>query len=241
MEGFTVKTYALMGRKLSECQPEELYESSVGMIIDEKEEMIRLIITPEARKKQREILIQQAADFNKKEFAGTFLVSHLENPDLVKAFLVEIKEGKEISTGEGVSADKKPKKKATKKKKKKGKKEEETTPEEVNIMERWDPELVKKLVAFLDGRPYAALQEIQDYLETTEGEAYWLTQDLIYIGTLPGRWVGYDDGSWFYQVISDQPLSKKKVKSKKSSTTKKATKTAETKTTQSKASKKKTG
>jgi len=225
MEGIIVKTYALVGKKLSECQPEELYEASLGMIVDEKEEMIRLIITPEARKKQREILIQQAADFNKKEFAGTFLVSHLENPDLVKAFLIEIKEGKDLSTAEKTS-EKKPKKKTRKKKAK----QEPQAEEEVNILERWDPELVKKLVSFLDGKPYAALPEIQEYLGTTEGEAYWLTQDLIYIGTLPGRWVGYDDGSWYYQIISDQPLSKKKKsKSKKSPSTKKTTKSAGTK------------
>ncbi len=74
MDGKLLKVYSLVGRKLVECSPDELLESQVGMILDEEEEMIRLVITRDARKKQREYLLQQTADFNKKEFAGTFLV-----------------------------------------------------------------------------------------------------------------------------------------------------------------------
>ena len=88
-----LKVYSLVGKKLVECPPEELMDAPVGMIVDEKEEMIRLIITPVARKKQRETLMQSTADFNMKEFAGTYLVSYLENPEIVKIFLDEIKKG----------------------------------------------------------------------------------------------------------------------------------------------------
>ncbi|GAI72879.1 unnamed protein product, partial [marine sediment metagenome] len=92
--------------------------------------------------------------------------------------------------------------------KKRGK--EEVVEVETSIMERWDPEAVKKVVSFLDGKLHATLVEIQEVIGLTEGESYYLTQDLIYIGTLPGRWVGYDDGQWIYQIISEQPLSKQK-------------------------------
>jgi hypothetical protein len=219
MDGIELKSYSLVGKKLIECAPDELLDSPVGMIVDEKEEMIRLILTPEARKKQREYLVQQSAEFNKKEYAGTYLVSHIENPGLVKVFLEEMKDIEEGKKVEEEKVDKKPKKK--KAKKKKGKQVEE--PEsEVHILERWDPDLVKKVVSFLDNKPHADLIEIQEHLEVTEGEAYWVTQDLIYIGTLPGRWIGYDDGRWVYQIISDQPLSKQK-KKKKAATTKKKT------------------
>ncbi|MCE7746695.1 MAG: hypothetical protein GPJ52_16325 [Candidatus Heimdallarchaeota archaeon] len=80
--------------------------------------------------------------------------------------------------------------------------------------------------------------DIQEVIGLTEGESYYLTQDLIYIGTLPGRWVGYDDGQWIYQVISDQPLSK--LTPKKTTTSKKKPKTsaAKTKSSTSKTTKK---
>jgi len=208
MDGLELKSYSLVGKKLIECTPDELLQTPVGMIVDEQEEMIRLILTPEARKKQRELLVQQSAEFNKKEYAGTYLVSHIENPSLVKVFLEEMKQGKEEEIV------KKPKKKSKKKQKK-----VEEAESEVHILERWDPDLVKSVVSFLDNKSHADLIEIQEHLNVTEGEAYWLTQDLIYIGTLPGRWIGYDDGRWVYQVISDQPLSKQKEKS----TTKKKT------------------
>jgi hypothetical protein len=210
-----LKVYSLVGKKLVECAPEELKDAPVGMIVDEKEEMIRLIITPEARKRQRESLMESSADFNMKEYAGTYLVSHLENPEIVNSFLSDI----------GKEEDKEPEPEPVKKKKKKGKKKksEEEVEVETSIMERWDPEAVKKVVNFLDGKSHASLVEIQEILGLTEGESYYLTQDLIYIGTLPGRWVGYDDGQWFYQVISDQPLSKqqpaKKPAKKKAKTT----------------------
>ena len=210
-----MKVYSLVGKKLTECLPDELYDSSVGMIVDEKEEMIRLILTPQARKKQREILMQQSAEFNKKEFAGTYLVSFLENPSIVNLFLKEIKEGK-TEPSEKKSVEK-PKKK--KKKKKKGQQEAAVVPE-THILDRWDSELVKKVVSFLDGKTHASLVDIQKHLKVTEGEAYWVTQDLVYVGTLPGRWIGYDDGSWHYQVITDQLLSKKKPAKK--TTTKKS-------------------
>ncbi|NHJ48961.1 MAG: hypothetical protein FK733_14340 [Asgard group archaeon] len=233
-----MKAYSLVGKKLIECAPDELLESPVGMIVDEKEEMIRLILTPDARKKQREVLVQQSADFNKKEYAGTYLVSHIENPELVKAFLEEMKQ---IQDGEAVpQEDVKPKKKPKRKKKAKTEEVEET---EKHILERWDPELVKKVVKFLDSKPHSTLVDIQEHLDTTEGEAYWVTQDLIYIGTLPGRWIGYDDGQWVYQVITDQPLSKQKTKpAAKKTTTKKTTTKKETtkKTTTKKTSTKKT-
>lgn len=220
-----LKVYSLVGKKLVECEPDELKGVPVGMIVDEKEEMIRLIITPEARKKQRESLMQSTADFNMKEFAGTFLVSYLENPEIVDSFLDEIKRGEDIE----------PEPEPAKKKKKRGKKKtdtEEVVEVETSIMERWDPEAVKKVVSFLDGKSYASLVEIQEVIGLTEGESYYLTQDLIYIGTLPGRWVGYDDGQWFYQILTDQPLSKQTIKKdtttkstpkKKATTTKKST------------------
>lgn len=227
-----MKIYSLVGKKLTECLPDELYDSPVGMIVDEKEEMIRLILTPMARKKQREILMQQSAEFNKKEYAGTYLVSFLENPSVVNSFLKEIKEDK--ATTEEVKEPEKPKKK--KKKKKKGEPEPQVETE-THILERWDKDLVKKTVEFLDGKQHASLAEIQKHLDVTEGETYWVTQDLIYVGTLPGRWIGYDDGSWYYQVITDQPLSKAKTKPapKKKTTTKKTTSAKKT-TTKSKTS-----
>jgi hypothetical protein len=219
----TVKAYSLVGKKLIECTPDELLETPVGMIVDEKEEMIRLILTPDARKKQREVLVQQSADFNKKEYAGTYLVSHIENPELVKVFLEEMKQMQEGETEP--KEEVKPKKKPKRKKKAKTVEEEET---EKHILERWDPELVKKVVKFLDSKPHSTLVDIQEHLETTEGEAYWLTQDLIYIGTLPGRWIGYDDGQWVYQVLTDQPLSKQKTKpAPKKTSAKKTTKKKE--------------
>ena len=216
-----LKVYSLVGRKLVECEPDELKDKPVGMIVDEKEEMIRLVITPVARKKQRETLMESTADFNMKEYAGTYLVSHLENPEIVNNFLDEIKKG------EGKEPEPEPVKKKKKRRKKKG--AEEVVEVETSIMERWDPEAVKRVVNFLDGKPHASLVEIQEVIGLTEGESYYLTQDLIYIGTLPGRWVGYDDGQWYYQVITDQPLSKltpKKTKAtpkKKTTTTKKST------------------
>ncbi|NHK32111.1 MAG: hypothetical protein FK730_12210 [Asgard group archaeon] len=229
MEGIELKSYSLVGKKLIECEPDELLGSPVGMIVDEKEEMIRLILTPEARKKQREYLVQQSAEFNKKEYAGTYLVSHIENPGLVKAFLQEMKDIKNGKIGEEEKVVKKTKKKA---RKKKGKQVEDAE-SEVHILERWDPDLVRKVVSFLDSKPHADLFEIQEHLEVTEGEAYWVTQDLIYIGTLPGRWIGYDDGRWVYQIISDQPLSmqkKKKTTTPKKKPTSKKKSDNETKT-----------
>jgi len=91
-----LKAYSLVGKKLVECNPEALLTTPVGMLVDEKDEMIRLIFTTEARKKQRELLTQLSAEFNKNEHAGTYLVSHLENPDLVKSILAELKTGKPI-------------------------------------------------------------------------------------------------------------------------------------------------
>lgn len=212
-----LKVYSLVGKKLVECEPDELKDKPVGMIVDEKEEMIRLVITPVARKKQRETLMESTADFNMKEYAGTYLVSHLENPEIVNNFLDEIKKGE----------DTEPVPEPVKKKKRRGKKKgaEEVVEVETSIMERWDPEAVKRIVNFLDGKPHASLVEIQEVIGLTEGESYYLTQDLIHIGTLPGRWVGYDDGQWYYQVITDQPLSKLTPK-KTTTTKKKSTKTA---------------
>ncbi len=217
-----LKVYSLVGKKLVECEPDELKDKPVGMIVDEKEEMIRLVITPEARKKQRETLMESTADFNMKEYAGTYLVSHLENPEIVNNFLDEIKKGE--------SKEPEPEPEPVKKKKKRGKKKgaEEVVEVETSIMERWDPEAVKRVVNFLDGKPHASLVEIQEVIGLTEGESYYLTQDLIYIGTLPGRWVGYDDGQWYYQVITDQPLSK--LTPKKTTTTKKKSTPAASKT-----------
>ncbi|MCK5183139.1 MAG: hypothetical protein KAQ95_02450 [Candidatus Heimdallarchaeota archaeon] len=218
-----LKVYSLVGRKLVECEPDELKDKPVGMIVDEKEEMIRLVITPVARKKQRETLMESTADFNMKEYAGTYLVSHLENPEIVNNFLDEIKKG------EGKEPEPEPVKKKKKRRKKKG--AEEVVEVETSIMERWDPEAVKRVVNFLDGKPHASLVEIQEVIGLTEGESYYLTQDLIYIGTLPGRWVGYDDGQWYYQVITDQPLSKltpKKTKATKKKSTPAASKTKAT-------------
>lgn len=217
-----LKVYSLVGKKLVECEPDELKDKPVGMIVDEKEEMIRLVITPEARKKQRETLMESTADFNMKEYAGTYLVSHLENPEIVNNFLDEIKKG------EGKEPEPEPE--PVKKKKKRGKKKgaEEVVEVETSIMERWDPEAVKRVVNFLDGKPHASLVEIQEVIGLTEGESYYLTQDLIYIGTLPGRWVGYDNGQWYYQVITDQPLSK--LTPKKTTTTKKKSTPAASKT-----------
>ena len=218
-----LKVYSLVGKKLVECEPDELKDKPVGMIVDEKEEMIRLVITPVARKKQRETLMESTADFNMKEYAGTYLVSHLENPEIVNNFLDEIKKGE----------DTEPEPEPVKKKKRRGKKKgtEEVVEVETSIMERWDPEAVKRIVNFLDGKPHASLVEIQEVIGLTEGESYYLTQDLIHIGTLPGRWVGYDDGQWFYQVITDQPLSKltpKKTTAKKKKSTPAASKTKAT-------------
>ncbi len=224
--------YSLVGKKLVECTPDELIDSPVGMIVDEKEEMIRLIVTPDARKKQRETLMQQSADFNKKEYAGTYLVSHLENPSIINLFLTEMKDAKESDAKEKLEPKKKLKKK---KKKKKGAEEVEET--ETAILDRWNPEIVKKVVNFLDGKPHAYLPDIQKAIGVTEGEAYWVTQDLIYVGILPGRWIGYSDGQWVYQILSEQPLSKKKTKkpaSPKKTTTSKSTK----KTTKSTSKKK---
>lgn len=216
-----MKVYSLVGKKLTECKPDDLIDASVGMIVDEKEEMIRLIITPDARKKQREVLMQQSAEFNKKEFAGTYLVSYLENPEIVNSFLKEIKEGKQDTKTKEKKSPKKPKKKKRKKKTDQSQEVEDDT----HILDRWDKDLVKNTVDFLDGKEYASLHDIQEHLEVTEGEAYWVTQDLIYIGTLPGRWIGYDDGSWYYQIITDQPLSKSQMKKKKKKkTTKKSSK-----------------
>jgi len=36
-----LKVYSLVGKKLVECEPDELKDKPVGMIVDEKEEMIR--------------------------------------------------------------------------------------------------------------------------------------------------------------------------------------------------------
>ncbi|MHA1220335.1 MAG: hypothetical protein ACTSQB_01235 [Candidatus Heimdallarchaeota archaeon] len=224
-----MKIYSLIGKKLIESTPDELLESLVGMLVDEDEEMIRLILTPDTRKKQRELLMQKSADFNKKEYAGTYLVSYLENPAIIKTFLTEIKEGK--TTPEPKEAKKTPSKK---KKGKKGKKTEpEPVEEDVSILKRWGPEIVKKVVNYLDGKQHASLIDIQDHLETTEGEAYWVTQDLIHIGTLPGRWIGYSDGQWFYQIITEQPLSKEQPKKAKKATTKSTKTTAKKSTTKS--------
>ncbi|MCE7746694.1 MAG: hypothetical protein GPJ52_16320, partial [Candidatus Heimdallarchaeota archaeon] len=80
-----------------------------------------------------------------KEYAGTYLVSHLENPEIVNNFLDEIKKGE----------DKEPEPEPVKKKKKRGKKKkgtEEVVEVETSIMERWNPEAVKKVVNFLDGK-----------------------------------------------------------------------------------------
>ena len=230
-----MKVYSLVGKKIIESSPDELIDAPVGMIVDEQQEMIRLIITPEARKKQREYLMQQSAEYNKKEFAGTYLVSHLENPDMVKSFLEEIKK---IQSGEI-----KPEEPKKVKSKKKGKKKKTAEPEEESeskILQRWDPELVKKTVAFLDGKKSVPLVKIQEAIEVTEGEAYWLTQDLIHIGVVPGRWAGYDDGQWVYQVLTDQPLtkSKKKPAPKKTSTKSTTKKTTSKKTTTKKTEKK---
>ncbi len=218
-----MKVYSLVGRKLVECSPDELLESQVGMILDEKEEMIRLVITREARKKQREYLMQQTADFNKKEFAGTFLVSYLENPEIIKAFIDEIKK---IESGE--VSEKSVEKPKSKKKRKKKKAEPEEVEAETTILERWNPELVKKAVIFLDGKDFVHLHEIQEALEVTEGESYWLTQDLIHVGIVPGRWTGYAEGQWVYQVLKEHLKSKQKPKktSTKKSTTKKTPKKA---------------
>jgi len=226
-----LKTYSLVGKKLVECSPDELIGLSVGMIVDEQEEMIRLIITPEARKKQREYLIQESAEMNKSEFAGTFLVSQLENPAVVKMFLEEVKK---IQSGEIIPETKKAsdKTKAPKKGKKK-KKESEAEPEviEIPILQRWNPELVKKAVGYLDGKTFVHLQEIEQALGTTEGEAYWLTQDLVHSGIVPGRWTGFPDGQWVYQVLTDQPLTKK--------STSKSTKTKSSSASKSKSTKSK--
>ncbi|NHJ86205.1 MAG: hypothetical protein FK734_12135 [Asgard group archaeon] len=222
-----MKVYSLVGKKLIESTPDELMESPVGMIVDEKEEMIRLILTPDARKKQRELLMQESAEFNKNEFAGTFLVSQLENPEIIKACLEEIKSGKADEPEK-----EKPKPTKAKSKGKKGKSKDATEPvEEVietTILERWDPENVKKVVNYLDGKEYAYLLDIQELLDSSEGEAYWLTQDLIREGILPGRWVGYSDDQWVYQIIAEQPLSKV-TPAKSSSSNKSTSKTTTTK------------
>ncbi|MHA1245137.1 MAG: hypothetical protein ACTSP7_11260 [Candidatus Heimdallarchaeota archaeon] len=231
-----MKSYSLVGKKLVECTPDDLIEVNVGVIIDEAEEMIRLIVKPEARPKQRETLIHVAADHNKKEYAGTYLVSHIENPSLVHAFIDEIKNPEKYK--------KLAKKPAAKKKAKKSKKKKEETEEvvETTILERWDPDLVKKAVGFLDGKNFLHISEIQEGLEITEGEAYWLTQDLVHVGIVPGRWTSYHEGEWeghwVYQVLTDQPVSKakkppakkKKTKGKKTSTKKKPSTTKKSST-----------
>jgi len=241
-----LKVYSLVGRKLVECSPDELLESQVGMILDEKEEMIRLVITREARKKQREYLMQQTSDFNKKEFAGTYLVSYLENPEIINAFIEEIKK---IESGE---VSEKPVEKPKSKSKKKRKKKKAVTEEvetETTILERWNPELVKKAVIFLDGKDFVHLHEIQEVLEVTEGESYWLTQDLIHVGIVPGRWTGYAEGQWVYQVLKEHLKSKQKPKKtstkkpaakkspKKKTSAKSATKSSTKKSTKTKAKK----
>ena len=208
-----MKIYSLVGRKLVECLPDELLESKTGIIIDEKEEMIRLVITRDARKKQREYLMQQTAEINKKEYAGTLLVSYLENPEIINSFIEEIKK---IASGEIVEEQPVEKPKSKKKKKKKKEPEPETVEEETSILDRWDPELVKKAVSFLDGKDFVHLHEIQETLEVTEGEAYWLTQDLVHVGIVPGRWTGYAEGQWVYQVLAEH--LKSKTKSKKAPT-----------------------
>ena len=160
-----MKTYSLVGKKLVECSPDELIGSPVGIIVDEQEEMIRLIITPDARKKQREYLIQESAEINKNEFAGTFLVSHLENPAVVKSFLEEIKK---FQSGEIKAETKKVSDKAKAPKKGKRKKkdlEPVTEAVETQILQRWEPELVKKAVGFLDGKTFVHLHEIEQALE----------------------------------------------------------------------------
>jgi len=233
-----LKSYSLVGKKLKECTPDDLIEVNVGVIIDEAEEMIRLIIKPEARPKQRETLIHVAADFNKKEYAGTYLVSHIENPSLVHAFIDEIKNPEKYK--------KLTKKSAAKKKTKKSKKKKEETEEvvESTILERWNPDLVKKAVGFLDGKNFLHISEIQEGLDITEGEAYWLTQDLVHVGIVPGRWTSYHEGEWeghwVYQVLTDQPAKKaKKLPAKKKTTTKKKTTKKSTSTKSKKAAKKK--
>ena len=236
-----MKTYSLVGKKLVECSPDELKEQSVGMIVDEKEEMLRLIVRPEARKKQREYLLQESAELNKTNYAGTYLVSFLENPSIVNSFLEEVKK---IQSGEikeepiKEKEDSKPKKKGKKKKKEEP---EEEIVEETQILERWDPEIVKSAVTFLDGKTFVHLQEIQEAINTTEGEAYWLTQDLIHVGIVPGRWTGYPDGQWVYQVLTEQPLTKqpKPEKSTGKATVKKTT-SKKTTTTKTKSTSKKT-
>ncbi|MEA2071054.1 MAG: hypothetical protein U9O98_07160 [Asgard group archaeon] len=221
-----MKCYSLVGKQLKECGPEDLLEKPLGLIVDEAEEIIRLVITKDARPKQRELLVRLSSDFNKEEYAGVLLVSHLENPDLIKDFLKDIKK----QTAAEEEPPEKPKKEASKKKKQAAKEEADTVDEEgleevgPKILQRWDPELVKKLVNYLDGKKMALLKEIMDHLETTEGEAYWLTQDLIYSGILPGRWIGYSNGEWVYQIIHDQPLSKKTDASSKKKKTKKSKK-----------------
>jgi len=229
----SLKSYSLVGKKLVECTPDALIEANVGVIIDEAEEMIRLIVKPEARPKQRELLLQLAADINKNEYAGTYLVSHIENPSLVHAFIEEIKNPEKFK--------KLAKKPAAKKKAKKSKKKKAASTEEVKgttILQRWDPELVKKAVGFLDGKKFLHISKIQKALKITEGEAYWLTQDLIHIGIVPGRWTSYHEGEWeghwVYQVLTDQPLSKEvkkpsaKTKSKKTAKKSPATKAKKT-------------
>jgi hypothetical protein len=205
-----MKVYSLVGKKLKECTPEQLLEESVGMIVDEEEEMIRLIISPKARKKQRELLMSQSGEYNKTEYAGTYLVSHLENPVIIKSFLEELKSSEK---------DKTTKKKAKKKLKKAKDEADQEDRASKKLLERWDPDQVKKLVNFLDGTAFASLGDIMEELDTSEGEAYWLTQDLIHDGILPGRWAGYvtDDtkeGAWVYQVITEQPLFKKEKEKK---------------------------
>ena len=179
------------------------------------------------------------AELNKKEYAGTYLVSHLENPEIIKAFLEEIKNPQETKD------ETTPKDTKKKPKKKKKKKKEEVTEEvpETQILERWDPELVKKTVEFLDGKNFVSLVEIQETIGTTEGEAYWLTQDLIYVGIVPGRWTSYQEGEWkghwVYQVLTDQPLSKTKPEAKTKKPAKKKSSTTKSKTTTKKSASKK--
>jgi hypothetical protein len=238
LDGKQLKVYSLVGKKLVESTPEEIMESSIGMIVDEEEEIIRLILKPDARKKQREVLVEQSAEFNKKEFAGTYLVSHLENPSIIQSFLSAINEAQSKEAAPK-KEDKKTKEKKEKQSKKRTKTDSKETSEkeESNILQRWDPELVKKVVTYLDGKKTVSLKDLEKYLDTTEGEAYWLTQDLIHTGILPGRWTGYRDGQteeWVYQILKEQPMSKKpkKTPSKKSKTKKKFT--AKSKKTDSK-------
>ncbi|MBD3193122.1 MAG: hypothetical protein GF308_20985 [Candidatus Heimdallarchaeota archaeon] len=197
-----MKLYSLVGNDLVECHQDEINDCSVGILVDKNDEIIRLIIKPGTKKQQRELLMEKATDFNKKEFAGTFLVSYLENPSIIDLFLKEVS-----SSGSDKKRETKDRKKAKKKRKKKKDPEELEVEQDDKLLQRWDPELVKKLVNFLYGKDFVPLSQIEETLEVSEGEAYWLTQDLIYTGIVPGRWTGYSDGRWIYQVHDEPPLS----------------------------------